>query len=60
MKKTIFTMIMAVATTLMVSCGGRSTDCGTTNDTVSVSEDSVCDSVVVVTDTVPNDSAVVE
>ena len=52
-------MIMAVATTLMVSCGGRSTDCGTTNDTVSVSEDSVCDSVVV-TDTVPNDSAVVE
>ena len=59
MKKTIFTMIMAAATTLMISCGGRSTDCGTTNDTVSVSEDSVCDSVVV-TDTVPNDSAVVE
>ena len=59
MKKTIFTMIMTVATTLMVSCGGRSTDCGTTNDTVSVSEDSVCDSVVV-TDTVPNDSVVVE
>ena len=59
MKKTIFTMIMAVATTLMVSCGGRSTDCGTTNDTVSVSEDSVCDSVVV-TDTVPNDSVVFE
>ena len=58
MKKTIFTMIMAVATTLMVSCGGRSTDCGTTDDTVSVSTDSVCDSVV--TDTVPNDSAVVE
>ena len=59
MKKTIFTMIMAVATTLMVSCGGRSTDCGTSDDTVSVSTDSVCDSVVV-TDTVPNDSAVVE
>lgn len=58
MKKTIFTMIMAVATTLMVSCGGRSTNCSTTNDTVSVSTDSVCDSVV--TDTVPNDSAVVE
>lgn len=59
MKKTIFTMIMVAGTTLMVACGGRSTDCGTTNDTVSVSTDSVCDSVVV-TDTVPNDSAVVE
>lgn len=58
MKKTFFTMIMVATTTLMVSCGGRSTDCGTTNDTVSVSADSVCDSVV--TDTVPNDSAVVE
>lgn len=58
MKKTFFTMIMVAATTLMVACSGRSTDCGTTNDTVSVSTDSVCDSVV--TDTVPNDSAVVE
>lgn len=58
MKKTFFTMIMVTATTLMVACSGRSTDCGTTNDTVSVSTDSVCDSVV--TDTVPNDSAVVE
>lgn len=59
MKKTFFTMIMVAATTLMVACSGRSTDCGTTNDTVSVSTDSVCDSVVV-TDTVPNDSVVVE
>ena len=58
MKKTFFTMIMVAATTLMVACSGRSTDCGTTNDTVSVSTDSVCDSVV--TDTVPNDSATVE
>lgn len=58
MKKTFFTMIMVAATTLMFACSGRSTDCGTTNDTVSVSTDSVCDSVV--TDTVPNDSAVVE
>ena len=58
MKKTFFTMIMVAATTLMVACSGRSTDCGTTNDTVSVSTDSVCDSVV--TDTVPNDSAAVE
>lgn len=61
MKKTIFTMFIGATATLMIACGGNGTngctdDC--TNDTVCMTTDSVCDSVA--TDTVPNDSAVVE
>lgn len=40
MKKTLLTMFIAAAATLMVACGGRGT-----NDAAPVATDSICDSV---------------
>lgn len=40
MKKTLLTMFIAAAATLMVACGGRGT-----NEAARVATDSICDSV---------------
>lgn len=53
MKKTILTMFIATAATLMVACGGRGT-----NEVAPVATDSICDSVA--TEVLANDSVNVD